>query len=128
MAEGVAGRIFYDSGFTDCGFYGFLHETFVNVMTALLSCGLVEPAVFLREEPLPFEFFCRFLGAFIHSVAEEDCSESVCQVFFMQSFYFFDVGFEFWDEDFWEHHAPVLSAFSVADCDFVPVKIQVEYS
>ena len=32
MAEGVAGCIFYDSGFTDCGFYGFLHETFVNVM------------------------------------------------------------------------------------------------
>ena len=32
MAEGAAGCIFYDSGFTDCGFYSFLYEASVKMI------------------------------------------------------------------------------------------------
>ena len=55
-AERVAAGVFVDSGFENGVFYGTLHKRFVYVPASFLTCQFVFPAVFLRKEPLPFEF------------------------------------------------------------------------
>ena len=56
MAESVADGVFVDSGFENGVFYGALHKGFVYMPASFLTCQFVLPAVFLRKEPLPFEF------------------------------------------------------------------------
>ena len=57
MSEGVAAGIFVYSGFQNGLFYGALHEAFVEVPATLFSGLRISPAVFLEEDPLPFELF-----------------------------------------------------------------------
>ena len=52
----MASGVFVDSGFENGVFYGALHKGFVYVPASFLNCQFVLPAVFLRKEPLPFEF------------------------------------------------------------------------
>jgi len=57
MAECVAAGVFVDAGFCDCLFYCSLQKRLVYVPSSLFACCLIYPAIFLRKEPLPFEFF-----------------------------------------------------------------------
>ena len=54
--ESVAAGVFVDSGFENGVFYGALHKRFVYVPAFFLTCQFVLPAIFLRKEPLAFEF------------------------------------------------------------------------
>ncbi len=55
MSECMAACILVYSGFKDGLFDGPLHQAFIQVPAAFFAGGLIFPAVFLGEEPLPFE-------------------------------------------------------------------------
>ena len=81
MAESVAAGVFVDSGFENGVFYGALHKGFVYMPASFLTCQFVFPAVFLRKEPLPFEFLAAWRIFWVKGIGKAYGSESFVQIF-----------------------------------------------
>lgn len=56
MAEGMAAGVLVYAGLQHGLLVGALHEGLVHVVASLFAGNGVDPAVLLREQPLPFEF------------------------------------------------------------------------
>ena len=93
VTECVAARVFYNASLTYSRFYSLLQNALVNMMPSLLAGLFVYPAVFLGEEPLPFEFLLpegyfesRALGML---TAPNPSSKSFWRIFLTSSICFF---------------------------------------
>ena len=78
--ESVAAGVFVDSGFENGVFYGALHKGFVYMPASFLTCQFVFPAVFLRKEPLPFEFLAAWRIFWVKGIGKAYGSESFVQI------------------------------------------------
>ena len=128
MSEGVTTGVLIYSGFKNCLFYGFLQQGFIQMPAAFFSCFFVFPSVCLREQPLPFKLFGRRRIFFIQLIWHCNFSPAVFQILLMNfsdSFYLF---FDFWNKLLWKHYMSVFVSLTVADYDFIHVKIHVKDS